>query len=140
MKIKILNILCRFTFLIYLILSIACSSERKNNNEIFKLLPQEFRINWKIDSIGSNGFREHSYNFDSSAKCWLINGQNIYGYSLGSIISALGKPSTIGRGKEDGDLMVFYVVKQGNRSSIKMIEFAFDKKNKMNMATVNTGN
>ena len=107
-----------------------CSSNAKKqiNFNLYEEFSQDFRINWKADSLGKGGFREKSVAFDSVRRIWLINGISIIGLSDYEINAVLGKPTISGKGKEDGLLMTFYVTKREHKQiDSEAIQIIFDE-------------
>jgi hypothetical protein len=138
--------ICRFfilaLFMITSILFLDCTSKKKKleTNSVYSSFSKDFRIQWKRDSLGKNGFRQKSYFFDTINKTWLINGININGFSSFEIIAILGTPTNTGKGKEDGLLIQLYIVKHMNdRFYSKALRIDYNKHKVAEGITENIG-
>jgi hypothetical protein len=105
-----------------------------------KLLPliidtdlKEFSDKWIADSLGENGFRASHYSFDQNAKSWKIGEYDLKGRNKEEIIKVLGKSTEQGLGKEDGLLIMVYIVEKCKTLPNKFLILYFDKENKLDV-------
>jgi hypothetical protein len=91
-----------------------CSCVHNNANSISNnnLFQDSVRLSdeFKLDSLGVNGFREKNCIYDSTQKSWLIIGKKLQGYTKEKIIDLLGKPNDIGRWEGDRSLVLVYYI------------------------------
>lgn len=107
---------------------------QKNDSAI-----EDFSTQWKIDSLGQNGFRMEHYGYEKTTRTWLVNGMSFKGYSKEKIVNIFGQPTDSGLGKEDKLLIMTYIVRQSRTEPDKTLIMYFDKDNKLDDIIEETG-
>jgi hypothetical protein len=97
---------------------------------------KEFSDKWKADSLGVDSFRINQLFFDKKSRDWIVGGYNFKGFNSEDIIEIFGKPNEKVFGKEDNCLMMFYIVLKKRKLPNTMLDFDFDKNDKVVFITL----